>query len=141
VALWKISLRLTLPLIITCSDYLYGSIYWLVAQMEAPEQQQRVAPPEPYVSMCYPPDEAELDRKAALITKRGPSQVPTEVWVCGNIEAHPTGEVVRNEPTDNYLLKLPALTCSGCGRLVGRPTNLAAPALCVTNVLTNKQTR
>ncbi|CAM0871663.1 unnamed protein product [Alopecurus aequalis] len=74
-------------------------------------------PPLPHVEECYPPDERELDAKADPALKRGPGQGPAEVWICGNTAAHPTGELVHNQPTKNLLLELPPITCSGCGNV------------------------
>ncbi|KAF7045441.1 hypothetical protein CFC21_054546 [Triticum aestivum] len=76
-----------------------------------------VSVPVPNPAQCYPPSLPELDARARLTEGTGPVDGVAVDWVCTNTAEHAGGCNVTNPPIDNFLLKLPALYCSGCGKL------------------------
>ncbi|KAF7093345.1 hypothetical protein CFC21_095761 [Triticum aestivum] len=74
-------------------------------------------PPVPDPAQCHHPSLAALAERARLIRGTGPVDGAAVDWVCNNTAEHNGGGNVTNRPIDNFLLKLPALYCSGCRKL------------------------
>lgn len=82
----------------------------------------RRTPARPDMVKCHPPTLQDLDAKAQLSIKDPDApQVTAEEWYCTNRAAHRGGDNVLNAPTDNFLLWLPPLHCSECGKVVSPP--------------------
>ncbi|XP_024315751.1 uncharacterized protein LOC100832377 isoform X2 [Brachypodium distachyon] len=72
--------------------------------------------PVPRLRLCAPPTLAELAERGLLSTKPTSGLVPADEWECKNNKYHTGRKPVINYPTNNLLLNLPPLYCTGCKR-------------------------